>query len=267
MKKDKTTINTSVNRYTTMSEAGHGGYLDVPVEFDDKTIHVKKGEQFSGVYILGGRPGLCDEFLLRHASDNLGFDHIVVEENAVVDVSIIVLPGSGKDFDIPIIVDILGENAEVNCTGVFLTKGSERVSITTNMIHRVANCNSNQLFNGIATDSSKGNFVGKITVAPDAQKTAAYQENHNILLSENAIINTRPQLEIYADDVKCNHGATLGRLNEDEQFYMRTRGIPLEEAKVLQMISFLSPILAHIEDEAQKLFISEEIESAIRSMI
>ena len=78
---------------------------------------------------------------------------------------------------------------------------------------------------------------------PDAQVTEAYQENHNLLLSDTAKADTQPQLEIYADDVKCSHGATIGKLNEEEQFYMRSRGIPESEAKVLQMVSFISSVL------------------------
>ena len=85
-------------------------------------------------------------------------------------------------------------------------------------------------------------FEGRIVVAPDAQKTEAYQENHNIVLTDSAHVETTPQLEIYADDVKCSHGATVGRLDEDALFYMRTRGVPERDARVLQMLSFLSPV-------------------------
>ena len=85
-------------------------------------------------------------------------------------------------------------------------------------------------------------FDGRIVVAPDAQKTEAYQTAQTLQLSDTAVVQTSPQLEIYADDVKCSHGATVGSLNEDEQFYMRSRGISLEEARRLQIISFLSPV-------------------------
>ena len=105
-------------------------------------------------------------------------------------------------------------------------------------------------------------FDGTIIVAPDAQQTEAFQENHNIVLTETAKVDTKPQLEIYADDVKCSHGATVGRLNEDEQFYMRSRGIPEDEAIVLQMISFVAPVLAGIDDET----LISKIEDAIRSL-
>ena len=110
------------------------------------------------------------------------------------------------------------------------------------MHHRAPGCVSRQLFNGIAGGSSHVTFEGRIIVAPDAQKTEAYQENHNIVLSDQAHAETMPQLEIYADDVKCSHGATVGRLDEEALFYMRTRGVPEKDAKVLQMLSFLSPV-------------------------
>ena len=95
-------------------------------------------------------------------------------------------------------------------------------------------------------------------VAQDAQKTEAFQENHSLLLSEGAVTETRPQLEIYADDVKCSHGATTGFLNPDELFYMRSRGIPEKEARTLQMLSFLAPVIpegrgAEIEEAVRKL--------------
>ena len=109
-------------------------------------------------------------------------------------------------------------------------------------------------------------FYGKIIVAQDAQRTEAYQENHNILLSDNAKVDTKPQLEIYADDVKCSHGATIGRLNEEEQFYMRSRGITLEDAKVLQMISFIAPVLENIP-ETQRVQLSEQFEASIRNIV
>ena len=101
-------------------------------------------------------------------------------------------------------------------------------------------------------------------MAQDAQKTEAYQANHNLLLSETARVNTKPQLEIYADDVKCSHGATIGKLNEDEQFYMRSRGISLEEARFLQMISFVSPVFDIVPDGDERERLKSEVEAAIR---
>ena len=108
------------------------------------------------------------------------------------------------------------------------------------------------MFRGIVSGNARSVFDGKITVAPDAQKTEAYQTNRNLLLSDNASVEASPQLEIYADDVKCSHGATSGSLNEDEQFYMRSRGISLEQARRLQMISFLSPAMEDLDDSVRE---------------
>ena len=164
-------------------------------------------------------------------------------------------------------VHLVGEGAEANIYGAYVCGGEEKVKIAVDMHHDVPHCNSRQLFKGIAGGRSRVDFYGKIIVAQDAQRTEAYQENHNILLSEEAKVDTKPQLEIYADDVKCSHGATIGRLNEEEQFYMRSRGISLEDAKVLQMISFIAPVLEHVEDEARREHTSSELETAIRNVV
>ena len=169
--------------------------------------------------------------------------------------------------DVRLDVTLAGEGAEANIYGAYVCGSTERVKIAVDMHHGVPRCNSRQLFKGVAGGSSKVDFYGKIIVAQDAQRTEAYQENHNILLSDHAKVDTKPQLEIYADDVKCSHGATIGRLNEEEQFYMRSRGITLEDAKVLQMISFIAPVLENIEDDAQRELVTQQFESAIRTIV
>ena len=189
---------------------------------------------------------------------------IVVEKDAEVNIVIIVFPQTSCDVKLD--VRLVGEGAEANVYGAYVCGADERVKIAVDMHHDVPHCNSRQLFKGIAGGASKVDFYGKIIVAQDAQKTEAYQENHNILLSDDAKVDTKPQLEIYADDVKCSHGATIGRLNEEEQFYMRSRGISLEDAKVLQMISFLAPVLEAISDPQQREDISRQLESAIRKL-
>ena len=173
----------------------------------------------------------------------------------------------GVSCDVRLDVNLLGEGAEANVYGAYVCGGKEKVKFAVDMHHRKAHCSSRQLFKGIAGGDSRVDFYGKIIVAKDAQRTEAYQENHNILLSEAAKVDTKPQLEIYADDVKCSHGATIGRLNEEEQFYMRSRGITLEDAKVLQMISFIAPVLENIADEEQREALSVQFESDIRNII
>ena len=180
------------------------------------------------------------------------------------DMVLLVYPGVSTDISLN--VELQGEGAQANIYGAYVCGADERVKIAVDMHHKVPHCNSRQLFKGIAGGKSRVDFYGKIIVAQDAQRTEAYQENHNILLSDDAKVDTKPQLEIYADDVKCSHGATIGRLNEEEQFYMRSRGITLEDARVLQMISFLAPVLESIPDESQREEIALQLESAIRSL-
>ena len=190
---------------------------------------------------------------------------IVVERDAKVDVVIAVMAGESCDWKID--VELIGEGAEANLYGAYVCGSDEKVKMAVDMYHKVPHCNSRQLFKGIAGGESRVDFYGKIIVAQDAQRTEAYQENHNLLLSDKAKVDTKPQLEIYADDVKCSHGATIGRLNEEEQFYMRSRGITLEDAKLLQMISFIAPVLENVKDEAQRESLSSSFESDIRKVI
>ena len=190
---------------------------------------------------------------------------IVVERDAKVEIVVLIMPGVSCDLKMD--VTLAGEGAEANIYGAYVCGGEEKVKISVDMHHDLPHCNSRQLFKGIAGGVSKVDFYGKIIVAQDVQRTEAYQENHNILLTDGAKVDTKPQLEIYADDVKCSHGATIGRLNEEEQFYMRSRGISLEDAKVLQMISFVAPVLENIPDEAQREALAVQLEEAIRNIV
>ena len=181
-----------------------------------------------------------------------------------VSVTFLILPGA--DVSVNIGADLAGAGANVRINGLYLCGGQERVEIKTNINHLVPGTFSNQLVNGVAGGKAKANFFGRIVVAQDAQKTEAYQTNRNILLSEGAKVETKPQLEIYADDVKCSHGATIGRLDEQEQFYMRSRGIPEDEAKFLQLISFLSPVLEDVP-EGRKEELAALVEASLRSIL
>ena len=223
------------------------------------TLLIKGGEVVHKVYVYGGMSSAQSSTLTTVPRN------IVVEKDGRVDVVVLILPGVSCDLHMN--VELKGEGAEANVYGAYVCGADERVKIAVDMHHDVPHCNSRQLFKGIAGGSSRVDFYGKIIVAKDAQRTEAYQENHNILLSDGAKVDTNPQMEIYADDVKCSHGATIGRLNEEEQFYMRSRGISLEDAKVLQMISFIAPVLENITDEEQREALSVQFESDIRNII
>ena len=179
-----------------------------------------------------------------------------VQAGEVLNLQFVVLPGESRDINVSI--DLTGPGAEAHIKALYLCKADEKVNFRILMHHRAPGCKSTQLINGIAGGRAQVHFDGTIVVAPDAQQTEAYQENHNIVLTEEAKVVTQPQLEIYADDVKCSHGATVGQLNADELFYMRSRGIPEVEARTLQMLSFLSPVIPAGREE--------EIEAAVRSL-
>ena len=198
-------------------------------------------------------------------SDGQLIRDIEVQSGQRKDMVLLMFPG--VSCDIKLDVRLAGEGAEANVYGAYVCGQDEKVRIAVDMHHDLPHCNSRQLFKGIAGGISKVDFYGKIIVAQDAQRTEAYQENHNILLTDGAKVDTKPQLEIYADDVKCSHGATIGRLNEEEQFYMRSRGITLEDAKVLQMISFVAPVLENIPDETQRESLAVQLEESIRNIV
>ena len=230
-----------------------------------KELIVSAGTDLHKIYVIGGHETCCSD---GHDTECGNVDiprRIVVERDAKVDVVIAVMAGESCDWKID--VELVGEGAEANLYGAYVCGSDEKVKMAVDMHHKVPHCNSRQLFKGIAGGESRVDFYGKIIVAQDAQRTEAYQENHNLLLSDKAKVDTKPQLEIYADDVKCSHGATIGRLNEEEQFYMRSRGISLEDAKVLQMISFIAPVLENVRDEAQRESLSYSFESDIRNII
>ncbi len=165
--------------------------------------------------------------------------------------TVLVLPGA--DCDCAIGVDIDGEGAELDIRGLYLCGGSQRVNINVTVNHNAGRSRSNQLFKGIVGGQAKASFSGLVHVRQDSQKTKAYQANHSLLLTDTATADSRPQLEIYADDVECSHGATVGRLNGDELFYMRSRGIPEDEAKYLQMLSFVSPVMEGLDARTRKM--------------
>ncbi len=147
-----------------------------------------------------------------------------------------------------------GSNCDSNMNGVSLLDTNQFADNHTFVDHKQPNCRSNEMYKGIYLGNSKGVFNGKIMVRPNAQKIDAFQSNNNLLLSENATINSKPQLEIYADDVKCSHGCTIGQLDNDALFYMRSRGIREKEAKAVLTYAFASEAISNIVvSEVKKL--------------
>ena len=140
-----------------------------------------------------------------------------------------------------------GEHIDSTMKGITIIGDKQHVDHNTLVHHIEPNCESHQDYKGIFGDSSTGVFNGKVVVEKEAQKTNAFQANNNILVSDKATINTKPQLEIFADDVKCSHGCTIGQLDESAMFYMRSRGIPKKEAKALLMYAFSNNVLSSVK--------------------
>jgi Fe-S cluster assembly protein SufD len=130
--------------------------------------------------------------------------------------------------------------------------------------HAKPNCTSNELYKAILDEQATGAFNGRILVRKDAQKTQAFQSNNNLLLTTEAKMHTKPQLEIYADDVKCSHGATVGQLDMEAKFYMQSRGIGEREAKLLLMFGFAHDVIGHIKIEPLREHIDELINKRLR---
>lgn len=152
-------------------------------------------------------------------------------------------------------IKIDGEGCEAHMNGLYVLKGKTHVDNHTVVDHAKPNSYSNELYKGIMDDKSRGVFNGKIFVRQDAQKTNAFQSNKNVLLSDNATINTKPQLEIWADDVKCSHGCTTGQLDQDALFYLQTRGIQKDKARAILLRAFASDVLENIDNEAIKKYL------------
>ncbi|MFY0593057.1 Fe-S cluster assembly protein SufD [Roseivirga sp.] len=156
-------------------------------------------------------------------------------------------------------IKLNGEGCEAYMNGLYLLNGKTHVDNHTVVDHIEPNSYSNELYKGILNDKSKGVFNGKIFVRQEAQKTNAFQSNKNILLTNDATVNTKPQLEIWADDVKCSHGCTTGQLDKDALFYLQARGIRKEHARAILLNAFASDVIENLEIEALQRYVEDII--------
>jgi Fe-S cluster assembly protein SufD len=145
-----------------------------------------------------------------------------------------------------------GDAATCTLNGLYLTDGTQHIDNQTSIEHIAPNCPSHEVYKGVLDGRSHGVFNGKVYVHPEAQKTDGKQSNNNLLLSPSARVDTKPQLEIFADDVKCTHGATVGRLDEVAMFYLNSRGIGRDTARTLLTYAFAADVLETIELEPVK---------------
>ena len=185
-------------------------------------------------------------------------------ENSLVNTFVLTSDGNLIRNNFTLSID--GSAAEGNLLGLYLLKGNTLADNHTVVDHRKPGANSNELYKGVMQGRSKGVFNGKIFVRPDAQKTNAFQSNRNIVLSDAASVNTKPQLEIWADDVKCSHGCTTGQLDEEGIFYLMSRGIDRQTATAMMLDAFAGEVTERIQSEALRNFIAGTVAETIAAL-
>ena len=197
--------------------------------------------------VFGGANAVIDHYkLVREASAayHIGHMHLRLNRGANFSAHTITLGGNIVRNDTMAVLD--GEGVSCTLNGLYIANRQQLVDNHTTIHHAKPHCESHELYKGILDDQAHAVFNGKIVVAIDAQKTDAKQTNKALLLSEDAQINTKPELEIFADDVKCTHGATIGQLDADAMFYLRARGLGLEQARSVLIHAFASDLLNRI---------------------
>ena len=248
--------NTNVNlRLTVTAEANAKGEILVS-NFGSST------GSFTNLAIetkLGQNAHLKINKLQYDSSDNFTISNEAVSQDrdSVFTINTFTLNGGLVRNNLYISVD--GENCESNLYGAYILKGNQHVDNHTVVDQRMPNCESNELYKGVMDDKSTAVFNGKVFVRKDAQKVNAFQSNGNVLLSDDATVNSKPELEIYADDVKCSHGSTTGQLDEEAVFYLRTRGLSENSARQLLVTAFIEDTFEHINNEDIVEYIHELI--------
>ncbi|HPX99441.1 MAG TPA: Fe-S cluster assembly protein SufD [Bacteroidaceae bacterium] len=192
------------------------------------------------------------------------FNELYLKQDSYTDVAInLITLHNGKTRN-SVYATLEGGGASLSLNGVAITDKSQHVDNFTFVDHRVPNCTSSELFNYVLDQQSVGVFAGKVLVRPGAQHTVSQQKNRNICLTRQSRVFTQPQLEIYADDVKCSHGATVGRLDENALFYIRQRGIPEQEARMLLLIAFVNEVIDLVELEPFRNRLKRLVEKRFR---
>jgi Fe-S cluster assembly protein SufD len=210
--------------------------------------------------VFAGEDSIVDHYKVQQESldaFHIGSMHIHATRNSTVSSHSFSLGGKLVRNDVIALLD--GEGAECTLNGLYLADGERLVDNHTTIDHAKPHCPSHEIYKGIIGGHARAVFNGKIIVRPDAQKTDAKQTNRALLLSDDASINTKPQLEIFADDVKCTHGAAIGQLDEDAIFYLRARGLTYFEARDMLIHAFAGDILDRIKIEPLKRALEAEL--------
>ncbi|AOW21342.1 Fe-S cluster assembly protein SufD [Urechidicola croceus] len=198
--------------------------------------------------IYADKSSIIDYYKIQNDDENASLidnTYVQQKEHSVASVNVFSFGGKLTRNNIEFFHE--GEHLESHINGISILDKKQHVDNHTLIHHKFPNCESFELFKGIYDESSTGVFNGKVIVDQEAQKTNAFQQNNNILIGDKATINAKPQLEIFADDVKCSHGCTIGQLDESALFYMQSRGIPPKEAKALLLYAFGNEVVEKIK--------------------
>jgi Fe-S cluster assembly protein SufD len=239
-------------------------------------IHVKKGSSFKLIqqftasgehlfslpiveYLVEENARIsCDKLQMENASSFLLCeDYSIQKRNSTVLLNTFSISGAWVRNNSSFLIE--GENCETNLNGAYLLKDLQHLDNHTIVDHIAPHCNSNELYKGILSGKATGVFNGKVFVRPNAQKISAFQSNANVLLSDDASVNSKPELEIYANDVKCSHGSTTGQLDEDAVFYLRARGLSEKSARSLITQAFITEVVDKVEQIEVRDFIQNKL--------
>jgi Fe-S cluster assembly protein SufD len=239
-------------------------------------IHVKKGSSFKLIqqftasgehlfslpiveYLVEENAHIsCDKLQMENASSFLLCeDYSIQKRNSTVLLNTFSISGAWVRNNSSFLIE--GENCETNLNGAYLLKDLQHLDNHTIVDHIAPHCNSNELYKGILSGKATGVFNGKVFVRPNAQKISAFQSNANVLLSDDASVNSKPELEIYANDVKCSHGSTTGQLDEDAVFYLRARGLSEKSARSLITQAFITEVVDKVEQKEVRDFIQNKL--------
>jgi Fe-S cluster assembly protein SufD len=238
---------------------------DVKLVVCDHTLSDPKFLTNSVTEVEVGENAHFDYFKVQNehnASTQVSHTYIRQQANSQVQSMVVTLHGGVVRNNLNIKLD--GEGAECHAYGLFITDKTQHVDNYVFIDHAKPNCTSTQLYKGVLDEQSTGAFTGKILVDRDSQKTLAYQKNSSLLLTNDAKMAGKPQLEIYADDVKCSHGATVGQLDEEALFYLRSRGISERESRLMLMYAFAFQVLHEIKIEPLQIRMNELIDKRLR---
>jgi Fe-S cluster assembly protein SufD len=242
--------------------AGEGCRLSIVESYHS----LSGGKYFTNVVseIMAGARTVIEHDKLQSESGNafhIGTTYVSLGGQSNFVSNTISLGGSLVRNNVTVVLDDGGSECTLN--GLSVSTGSQLIDNHTTIDHAKPNCISHQLYKAIVDGKSHGVFNGKILVRKDAQKTDAKQTNKTLLLSDEATIDTKPQLEIFADDVKCTHGATVGQLDEEQVFYLRSRGIPLEAARDILTFAFASDVVNRVHVEPLR----EQLDAMLRARL